>query len=151
MSLGSVVAPGGSGTPLTRLKAGLPVLLPAWAGFPVFYVGQWVFAGPRMSLSGGERPRTVNPSPAPGCILEFLPPSSGVEGGTSSVTGSWRGASLASLIPWGTFPLPSPLPGVNFFTSPPDLLLRGQSPSLSSLLLLWGTGLTSFSLSLILN
>lgn len=48
VSLGSGDARGwGFRTPLTRLKAGLPALFPTWAGFPVFYLEKWVFAGPR--------------------------------------------------------------------------------------------------------
>lgn len=49
---------GDLGAPLNRLKAGLPVMLPTWAGFPVFFLEKRVFAGPRerlgRSLRGGE-------------------------------------------------------------------------------------------------
>lgn len=38
---------GDLGAPLNRLKAGLPVMLPTWAGFPVFFLEKRVFAGPR--------------------------------------------------------------------------------------------------------
>lgn len=71
---------GGLGVPLTRPKAGLPVLGPTWAGFPVFILEKWVVPGPLAevgrSLSGGERPQTVTPAPAPGRILAFLPSAS---------------------------------------------------------------------------
>lgn len=44
---------GGLGAPLTRPEAGLPVLLPTWAGFPVFFfLEEWVFAGPRERWGG---------------------------------------------------------------------------------------------------
>lgn len=126
---------GGLGAPLTRPEAGLPVLLPTWAGFPVFFflrgVGLlWPPGEVGRSLSRGGRPQTFTPAPATECILEFLLPWrwAGV-GGTSILTGSWRGSPLASLIPWGTFPLSQPL----------------KRPLYLSLPVPWGTGLTSFS------
>lgn len=83
---------GDLGAPLNRLKAGLPVMLPTWAGFPVFFLEKRVFAGPRerwgRSLRGGEiseRWRDLRRSPpAAGYILQFTPPWSG---GIFSLTG----------------------------------------------------------------
>lgn len=78
--------------------------------------------------------------PAVGCILQFTSLSSG---GTCSLTGGWRGVSLATSFLRGLV-LSSPLSGVSFLTLPLHFLLRGHSSYLC-LLLLWGTGLTSFS------
>lgn len=78
--------------------------------------------------------------PAAECILQLTSLSSG---GTCSLTGGWRGVSLATSFLRGLV-LSSPLSGVSFLTSPVHHLLRGHSSYLS-LLLLRGTGLTSFS------
>lgn len=51
-STGSGDGLGGLGAPLTRPKAGLPVLASVWAGFPVLFLDQWVLPGPRARLGG---------------------------------------------------------------------------------------------------
>lgn len=109
VSAGSGGCPGRFGAPLTRPKAGLPVLAPTWAGFPVFFLEKWFFPGPSgevgRSRRGRERAQTFTLSPAtrgrgvrghPGVSPTFG------QGGTCGLSGGWKGASLASLIPWGT-------------------------------------------------
>lgn len=125
---------GGLGAPLTRLKAGLPVLTTTWAGFPVFLLesGSSLVSGGGVEFSQSWRETSdIRPATAAACILQILSPSSCVEEGTSSLIGGWRGASLASLILWVTSPfLTSSWSQFPHFTFH---LLRGHLPSYLSI------------------
>lgn len=72
MSTGSGGCSGVLGAPLAHPKAGLPVLAPTWAGFPVFFLEKWVFPGPQDEVGRLPRGREGARSPLPSSFLLSL-------------------------------------------------------------------------------